>query len=348
MTFQFNHLLKTWFTRRDETEWVLGAIYKTEGPCYRKAGAMMFFSGNGEHLGLLSGGCLEADIHQHARRVMQSGIAKTLCYDGSDEDDISFQLGIGCGGKVFLALFPITSENNYLHLIDVHSALDERKTCELQLKIPTESHEPISCYTLHGDDRGADTSFSRSTANFFDEGEDQWLTVDLVAEPHLLVVGGGVDARPLVALARELGWEVTLWDSRPANARREYFMSASRILECSVEQLGEYAQRRKVNAAIIMTHNVTLDAVSLQTLANTSLAYLGLLGPESRKSEVITVAKLVDKQIQSKISGPAGFELGGEIPEAIALSILSECHARVYGIDDTSVIRSKRSVANVL
>ena len=62
----------------------------------------MLINGYGQHFGLLSGGCLEADILRRARRVMQRGETELLVYDGSDEDDWSFRLGIGCGGKVFI------------------------------------------------------------------------------------------------------------------------------------------------------------------------------------------------------------------------------------------------------
>ena len=123
MSCQFSDVLRAWFDRRDTEEWVFGVVYKTEGPCYRKPGAIMFFNGTGERFGLLSGGCLEADIQQHARRVMQSGEVTALRYDGSDEDDTSFQLGIGCGGCVYIALYPVTQANNYLHLDVVYDTL---------------------------------------------------------------------------------------------------------------------------------------------------------------------------------------------------------------------------------
>ena len=52
----------------------------------------MLFNSLGQQFGLLSGGCLESDIQRYAKEVMASGQPTTICYDGSDEDDISFQL----------------------------------------------------------------------------------------------------------------------------------------------------------------------------------------------------------------------------------------------------------------
>ena len=48
--------------------------------------------------------------------------------------------------------------------------------------------------------------------------------------PHLIIVGGGAGAQPVIELAVLLGWEVSLADSRPANARRERLSSADTIL----------------------------------------------------------------------------------------------------------------------
>ena len=336
MTLQFKSLLHEWHTRCDNTDWVLGTVYKTEGPCYRKAGAMMFFNGDGEQFGLLSGGCLEADIHLHARKVMQSGLATTLCYDGSDEDDISFQLGIGCGGTVYIVLQPISVENNYLQLKEIHRVLNQRASGILQLKLPTEKGEVVTRFQRDKDNYRRD-----SCVKLFTEEGSQWLRVAVKPDPHLLVIGGGVDARPVVSIARELGLEVTLWDSRPANARRDYFMSASTILQCAVEKLGDYASDQQIDAAILMTHNIVLDAASLRALSNTPLAYLGLLGPVSRRERVLEAADLVNSQIRTEVSGPAGFELGGELPESIALSIVSECHACINGYSGESVARKQ-------
>lgn len=294
----------------------------------------MFFNGDGEQFGLLSGGCLEADIQHHARRVMQSGQASMLCYDGSDEDDISFQLGIGCGGTVYVVLLPITHTNNYLHLKEIYEALSQRISGTFQLKIPGKTDEIASRFLQSNRDLNINTP----AVLLSEEGSD-WLSMSVTTTPHILVVGGGVDARPVVSLARELGWEVTLWDSRPANARRQYFMSASTILDCSIEQLGHYASEHKVDAAILMTHNIALDAASLRAFYDLPLKYLGLLGPTARKQRVLETANLVDTQIRTKVAGPAGFDLGGELPEAIALSIVAECHAHINGDSGRSVFR---------
>ena len=48
----------------------------------------MLFNSIGQQFGLLSGGCLEANIQLRAAQVMSTQKSITLCYDGADEDEI--------------------------------------------------------------------------------------------------------------------------------------------------------------------------------------------------------------------------------------------------------------------
>jgi xanthine/CO dehydrogenase XdhC/CoxF family maturation factor len=315
MSNQLTALLDAWQRGRNDTDWVLGTVYKTEGSAYRKAGAMMLINGFGQQFGLLSGGCLEADILRHARKVMQGGRALLLEYDGSDEDDWSFKLGIGCGGKVYIMLQALGPEND-LGLGDLAAALERRRSGVYHQKIGA-----AEAYFEHRDTAGT----VRSVIDYREDGE--WLVSPINPEPHLLVVGGGVDARPLIGIAGELGWRITLVDPRSANARRAYFPAATTILRELDASLSTYLQTERVDAAVIMSHNVDIDADGLRSCQGTGLKYVALLGPRHRYQQVLERAGLVEQQLTCAVSAPAGLDIGGQLPESIALSILAECHA---------------------
>jgi xanthine dehydrogenase accessory factor len=74
----------------------LAVVAHTEGSTYRKPGALMLIAADGAYAGLLSGGCLESDLHEHALQVMASGKAKLITYDTRGSDDLLWGLGIGC------------------------------------------------------------------------------------------------------------------------------------------------------------------------------------------------------------------------------------------------------------
>lgn len=329
MANRLSHLLKQWYEERDSTQWVLGTVYKTEGPCYRKAGAMMLFNGIGQQFGLLSGGCLESDIQKRARQVMQTGRATTLRYDGSDEDDLPFLLGIGCGGTVYILLQPICSEINYLGLGEVHRTLLGRCGGYFHQLIPCHTGEVQSRFVPAGSHPDFETP-TPQMASLTEVAGRTWLVTPITPDLHLLVVGGGLDARPVVSIAHELGWQISLCDPRPANARREFFMSAGTILRHAGEELKNHVAARSVDAAILMSHNVQMDAEALCILQSSSLKYLALLGPDSRRKKVLAAADLTEEQLRTPLAGPAGLDIGAELPESIALSILAECHASLH------------------
>jgi xanthine dehydrogenase accessory factor len=324
MNNHLNELLKHWHPLRDEHLWVLATVYKTVGPCYRRAGAMMLFNDLGQQFGLLSGGCLEADIQRQASRAMQGKRALTVSYDGVDEDDIAFKLGIGCGGTVHIVLQPILPELNYLNLVEVYKHLSSGGTGLYSQLIATDG-----AVRSHWDTDGCVAQ--KTSSELIEKDSQTWLLTMLSPPPHLLVIGAGIDAQPVVQLAKTLGWTVTLWDSRPANGRREYFMSADQILRQPLNRLMQHKSAAHWNAAVVMAHNLQMDADAIRTLQGSAIEYLALLGPVSRKQQVLALAGLDEKQLCIPLAGPAGLNLGAELPEGIALSILAECHAVLQG-----------------
>lgn len=346
----FPQLLKLWSADRHNESWVLGTVYKTTGPCYRKAGAFMLFNSLGQQFGLLSGGCLESDIQRHAKQVMACGKPTTVSYDGSDEDDISFQFGIGCGGTVHILLQPITEHNNYLQLDTLADSLTRRESSIYLQRVMGDSAE---AQWLAETDQN-NSQYLQIVAQLGDSkaqlvhlptpsGGQEYLATRITPPVHLLVVGGGVDAWPLVSMASILGWEVSVCDPRPANARREHFMDADNILDCSISKLAEHGLFDTFDAAVMMSHNLHMDAEALKVLQNSCVGYLALLGPPSRRAAVIELAGMQDSTLLIPVAGPAGINLGGELPESLALSILSQCHAVLHSanaqpLDQTSPV----------
>ena len=85
---------------------VLATVVATSGSTYRKPGARMLIMADGSCLGLLSGGCLEADLKLHAQQVLESGVPRAIEYDMRGPDDILFGIGTGCEGAMRVLLEP--------------------------------------------------------------------------------------------------------------------------------------------------------------------------------------------------------------------------------------------------
>jgi xanthine/CO dehydrogenase XdhC/CoxF family maturation factor len=100
---------------------VLATVVDVQGSSYRLPGARMLIGENGEMLGTVSGGCLEADVLERARSVLQTGKPEIFTYDTTGTDDSVFSLNMGCRGIIRILLEPVNRESIFV------------KTCRLVL-----------------------------------------------------------------------------------------------------------------------------------------------------------------------------------------------------------------------
>ncbi|CAN5511950.1 hypothetical protein BH18ACI1_BH18ACI1_09600 [soil metagenome] len=66
----------------------------------------MLIDENGRSIGTVSGGCLEADVLEHAERVLKTNAPTIITYDTTKSDDSIFGLGMGCRGVIRVLLEP--------------------------------------------------------------------------------------------------------------------------------------------------------------------------------------------------------------------------------------------------
>src|SRR6188474_1839215 len=92
---------------------VLATVIRTGGSTYAKPGAQMLIAGDGEYAGLLSGGCLEGDLREHARDVAASGQARIVSYDLRSSTDQLFGLGAGCEGAMDILLTRVSETDGW-------------------------------------------------------------------------------------------------------------------------------------------------------------------------------------------------------------------------------------------
>ncbi|MEY3138092.1 MAG: hypothetical protein RL580_1824, partial [Pseudomonadota bacterium] len=113
--------------RRAGRALVAAFIIGTEGSTYRKCGALMLFSAGAERCGLLSGGCLEGDLQDHALRLLASGERCAVrSYDSRGSDDPVWGLGLGCEGLMRVLLLKVDEHGGYEPLASLLRASESR------------------------------------------------------------------------------------------------------------------------------------------------------------------------------------------------------------------------------
>ncbi|NDC78207.1 MAG: XdhC family protein, partial [Chitinophagia bacterium] len=85
----------------------LATVVHLEGSSYRRPGARMLVTGEGDTTGAISGGCLEGDALRKALAAIAQGRSKLVTYDTSDEEDASIGVQLGCAGVIQVLFEPI-------------------------------------------------------------------------------------------------------------------------------------------------------------------------------------------------------------------------------------------------
>ena len=324
----------------------LATIVAVRGSTYRRPGARLLVPEEGSPVGNISGGCLEGDVADMARLVMDEGRARLAGWDLTADDDTVWGLGLGCNGAIEVFIEP--AEKAAEVAAALRTALEQERPISVVtvLESSRANVEPGARLVVRPDGtadgslgeasmdaaaREAATALlreERSEVRALAEGVRAFVEV-LDPPVRLIVCGAGHDAIPLVRASSVLGWNVTVVDDRPAFLTRERFPEATGFV--AVEEPGDAAKSAGVDGrtfAVVMTHNFLRDKEYARSLIGSPAAYIGMLGPGARTERLLMELRGEGVEIsevdQERIHGPAGLDLGGEGPEEIAQAIISE------------------------
>jgi xanthine dehydrogenase accessory factor len=335
----------------------LATVIAVEGSAYRRPSARMLVAEDGRTWGGVSGGCLERDVARRARGVIASGRGAVCRYDTTDDEELAGGAATGCGGTIDLFIQPLSREMpgplDYFALVvkgrqSVTVATVIRAGGKLSDRIG------ISTTRSDGDWLDAMASSDQELADCFDEFVSATdalarivhvdlvdgsadLFVEWILPPQSLVIfGGGPDAAPVVAIAKTLGWHVTVVGARPSSAMPERFGMADVLCVTPADDPTEGVEIRAGAAVVLMTHNFARDRLILENLP-ARLGYLGILGPRLRTDRLLS--ELGRENIAGPIEpfAPVGLDLGARTPPEIALSIVAEIQGVIRGTAPVSL-----------
>ncbi|GGA26641.1 XdhC family protein [Paenibacillus physcomitrellae] len=320
---------------------VIAAIVDVDGSAYRREGARCIILQHGEVVGILSGGCIEEDLKEHAAEVFATGLPRRLYYDFRAGEDEVWGLGIGCNGAVGI----------WLELYDPVRFPAEAQRIADDYQRRLSSRHPYAAVTVlsssdplvHpvGGRWTASAEFS-SEVGELREGQKAGLvksvkdgvTLELLVESirpaaELVIVGVGEDARLLSVMAKQLGWRVSILYHTTDKADRRLFPAADEVVIVPRLAYGQADAAGKF--VVVMTHNLELDREAVRQLLKADPAYLGLVGSKYRLEQILSYIRKAEPEFEDrlleKLYSPAGLDIGAETPQEIALSILAEAVA---------------------
>ena len=325
----------------------LATIVAVRGSTYRRPGARLLVPEDGAPIGNISGGCLEGDVADMARVVMEEGTARLAGWDLTADDEEVWGLGLGCNGAIEVFIEPAERAAAVTHAL--RAALEEERPICVVTALESEAPELVSPGarlvvrpdgSVEGSLGHADVdaeaivsareqlAVGRSEIRIFLHGVRSFVEV-LEPPLRLVICGAGHDAIPLVRAAAGIGWRPVVVDDRPGFLTTDRYPEAHAFVPVDEPaQVADTAPLDERTFAVVMTHNYLRDRDYLRGLLRSDVGYIAMLGPAARTQRILMDlaeegVEITDKD-RARIHGPAGLDLGAEGPDEIAQAIVAE------------------------
>ncbi|MEU8112090.1 XdhC family protein [Micromonospora sp. NPDC048947] len=355
---------------RDGEPVALATVVATWHSAPQPPGAAMVVATDGTVTGSVSGGCVEADLYERARLVLDTGRPE-LCRYGISDDD-AYTVGLTCGG--ILDVFVERVDTSALPVLEAVAAarrsghpaaivtcvaadagsspggggsIDPARRLGRRLVLTGQG----SVGSL-GDDR-LDDAASADALGLLAAGRSAMLRygyhgqrrgggislfVTAYANPPRMIVFGAIDFAAAVArIGAFLGYRVTVCDARPVFATARRFPEADEVVVqwphryLRTELAADRLDERTV--LCVLTHDPKFDVPLLELALRHPLAYVGAMGSRRTHDErhkLLSEAGLSPAQL-ARLASPIGLDLGGRTPEETAVSVAAQIVAARWG-----------------
>jgi xanthine dehydrogenase accessory factor len=334
---------------------MLATVVAVDGHAYRRPGARTVVTPGEGATGAITAGCLTDRVERLAETVLADG-PRLERFDLTDDGD-AWGLGVGCNGVIDLLCEPLGERHRPLvadadattavvvESADDRLAVGERASLDGEPSVTAAFPESVATAVRDAtaDREGA---FVTTVEAETDRGPVALFVERVTAPPHLLVVGSGQDVRPVVELARNVDFRVTVVGFRGAAATPERFPDADRVVATSPRDLREAVSIDGDTYAVVMTHNFVDDRLAVAELLATDAPYVGLMGPPDRFERLREAidGDPLPPDADDRLYTPVGLDLGGGTPYQVAHSVVAEALAVANGRSGGHLRASDRSI----
>lgn len=311
----------------------LATVIETWGSAPRRAGSQMAIDRDGDFVGSVSGGCVEASVLTEAADVIADGHASVLDFGVSAAR--AWTVGLACGGRIRILVEPFGRQVQGRGGSLEPASPSDLDVVDQLLEARTQRRAVVHVTSLDGrrhrlvHSGGSDPLASEVEAALADDRaclvetrEGPVLLNPFSPALRLLVVGAVHIAEPLVRLAALLGFTVTVIDPREAFLRPDRFRGAELIGAWPDEAFAVIGLDART-AVVALTHDPKIDDVALAAASVSPAFYVGALG--SHRSHSGRLERLAAAGIHGaaldRIDGPIGLAIGAEGPAEIAVAI---------------------------
>jgi xanthine/CO dehydrogenase XdhC/CoxF family maturation factor len=325
---------------------LIATVVRVRGSSYRRPGARMLVADSRWIVGSVSGGCVERELLTKGAWRTREAQAVLLTHD----ETLDEHHGSGCQGAIEVLLERSARQGEHDPIAFIAGCLraeqpgvvvsvfrserpDVPVGTRLCLRAGTNITSTIADAALLADlQQQAELALrTRQPTHVVACNGVEALCELILPPPHLFVFGSAHDALPVVTLAKQLDWSVSVWDGQPRVSARERLRGADRYLSGSIADAVAELERCAQPLAVVMGHHYEQDRDVLGALLRTAVNYIGVLGPRQRTDRMLAEcaaqgAPLTPASL-ARVHAPVGLKLGAETPAEIALAIVAEAQA---------------------
>ena len=339
---------------------VFTSLVETRGSTPQKAGAAMLVFENGDQIGTLGGGCVEAEVKRKALESLASTgpIIETFQLN----HDYGWDDGLICGGRMTMLIEPISPEfdisyyESYLNLLEAGAGCTEivcfnpDNEHEIQISpgsrflfdVNNELVSQSAEYAGSDELRSCLKSLSSRPRPYHQHG---FAFLPHLATCQLFIIGAGHVGKKLAEYAADVDFEVTVVDDR------EIYCNADNIPQANNWITGDFDEvlpdlRIDANSfCVIVTRGHNHDEQALFHLIKKSPRFLGMIGSKRKIKLIFDDLRQqgIDPGLLETVHAPIGFDINSQTVPEIAISIVAQLIAARN--QETSTSRNDVSIA---
>ncbi|MDC0739585.1 XdhC family protein [Cognatishimia sp. SS12] len=276
----------------------LAVISLVDGPSYRPLGAMMAIDAEGQTTGMLSSGCIEADVVQHALRALDRGQPTLLRYGNGSP---FFDIQLPCGGGLEICVLPRPDQAVIDHLIQCRA---RRATTAMSINV-------------------TDGAIAQS-ANHSTYRQAERLNVCFEPPLRFLVFGKGPEAVTFASLLAASDYDHLLVSNDPETLAQAAENRVATALSPSLNFPDGFAVDHRT-AVTLFFHDHEVEPGILAQALETKAFYIGAQG--SQRARAARDAALVAQGVTApldRLRGPIGLIPSTRDPRTLSVSVLAE------------------------
>ncbi len=271
----------------------LCTVVRTRGSTPQGKGAAMLVLRDGNSIGTLGGGCVEAEVRTCAQRLMSENQSRVLSF--RLDQDFGWDDGLVCGGTMEVAIQTFASVESAAPIQHVMVELAANRGVSLPIEVVDESLQ---------------------SARF---------EIEIPPTPTLLIAGAGHVGRALASVGGQIGFNVAVLDDRADCLSPSNFPGARCILGDIEVELTRFNINRWTYV-VIVTRGHRHDAQALAAVIGSPAAYVGLIGSKRKIHKIFNELREqgVPRDQLANVHAPIGLEIAAVTPAEIAVSIAAE------------------------